>query len=93
MSRPPFRAELNLTFAGIERLDTDLVAKTLSQIGDPAIPAVTTLLKSEDAGMRYRATLILLNIASPAARKALQDRLPHETDPEVKKLILDSLRS
>ena len=75
------------------RLENDIVSKTLSQIGDPAIPAVTTLLKSGGAGMRYRATLILLNIASPAARKALQDRLPHETDPEVKKLILDSLRS
>jgi len=43
--------------------------------------------------MRYRATLILRNITSPTARKALRDRLPRETDPEVKKLIRDSLRS
>jgi HEAT repeat protein len=93
MSRPPFPAEPYLTFAGIMRLDKDIVAKALFQIGDPAIPAVTSLLKSENAGMRYRATLILRNIASPTARKVLQDRLPHETDPEVKKLILDSLRS
>ncbi len=92
MARHPFPAEPYLTFGGIMRLDNDIVAKALSQIGDSAIPAVTSLLRSEDAAMRYRATLILRNIASPAARKALQNRLPHETDPEVKKLIRDSLR-
>jgi HEAT repeat protein len=93
LSRPQMPAETYLTFAGIGRLDNDVVAKTLSQIGDPAIPAVTSLLRSEDPVMRYRATLILRNMASPAARKALQDRLPQETDPKVKNLIRDSLRS
>jgi hypothetical protein len=92
MSRHPFAAEPFLTFAGIWRLDNDIVAKALSQIGDPAIPAATCLLRSEDAGMRCRATLILRNIGSRSAREALQDRLPHESDPEVKKLIRDSLR-
>ena len=92
MSRRPFPALPYLTFAGTMRLDDDIVAKTLSQIGEPAIPAVTSLLKNENAGMRYRATLILRNIASPTARRALQDRLPHETAPEVKKLIQDSLQ-
>lgn len=93
MSRPPMPAETFLTFAGIERLDNDIVAKTLSQIGDPAIPTTLKLLKSEDARMRGRAVLILRNIGSPAARKTLEDRLPSETDPEVKKLIQDSLHS
>jgi len=92
MSRHPVAAEPYLTFAGIARLDNDIVAKALSQIGDPAIPAATSLLRSEDAGMRYRATLILKNIGSRGAREALQDRLSHEPDPEVKKLIRDSLR-
>jgi HEAT repeat protein len=92
MSRHRFAAEPFLTFAGIWRLDNDIVAKALSQIGDPAIPAATSLLRSEDAGMRYRATLILRNIGSRSARVALRDRLPHESDPEVKKLIRDSLR-
>ena len=92
MSRPPIPAEPNITFAGITRLDNDIVAKTLAQIGDPAIPSVVDLLKSANAGRRGRAVLILRNIGSPAARKALENRLPHETDPEVKKLIRDSLR-
>jgi HEAT repeat protein len=92
MSRHWFAAEPFLTFAGIWRLDNDIVAKALSQIGDPAIPAATSLLRSEDADMRYRAILILRNIGSRSAREALRDRLPHESDPEVKKLIRDSLR-
>ena len=74
-------------------LDNDIVAKTLSRIGDPAIPAVTNLLRSGDAGMRYRAVLILRNIGSPATHNILQDRLAHETNPDVKKLIADSLHS
>jgi hypothetical protein len=93
MSRPQMPAETSLTFAGIERLDNDIVAKTLSQIGDPAIPSVIELLSSADTRTRARVVLILRNIGSPAARKVLQDRLPHETDPEVKKLIRDSLHS
>ncbi|OLB35921.1 MAG: hypothetical protein AUH11_12910 [Acidobacteria bacterium 13_2_20CM_57_17] len=93
MSRPPIPAEPNITFAGITRLDNDIVAKTLAQIGDPAIPSVVDLLKSANAGRRGRAVLILRNIGSPAARKALENRLPHETDPEVKKLIRNSLLS
>jgi HEAT repeat protein len=93
MSRPQMPAEANLTFAGIERLDNDIVAKTLCQIGDPAIPSTVDLLKSADGRTRARAILILRNIGTTAARKALQNRLRHETDPEVKKLIRDSLRS
>ncbi len=76
------------------RLNNDIVAKTLSQMGDSAIPPVVNhLLKSPEKGTRGRAVLILANMGSPTARKALQDRLLHETDPDVKKLIRDSLRS
>ena len=93
MLHPRVLAEPLHTFSGLMTLDNDLVAKTLSQIGDPAIPAVTNLLRSGDAEIRYRAFLILRNIGSPAALKLLQDRLAHETDPDVKKLIADSLHS
>lgn len=92
MSRRPFPAEPNITFGGLMRLDNDVVAKALSQIGDPSIPSVVNLLKSTDARTRARAVLILFNIGSPAARKVLQDRLPLETDPEVKKLIQECLQ-
>lgn len=91
MSRPPFPAEPYITSTGIMRLNNDIVAKTLSQMGDPAIPAVANLLKSPEKRTRGRAVLILTNMGSPTARKTLQERLPHETNPEVKKLIQDSL--
>jgi HEAT repeat protein len=81
MSRPPVPAEAYITFAGLERLDNDIVAKTLSQIGEPAIPAVTSLPKSKDSRMRYRAILILRNIGSLSAHKALENQRSLESNP------------
>jgi len=91
MSRRPFPAEPYITGGGMMRLDHDIVAKTLSQMGDPAIPSVVDFLKSPDKGTRGRAVLILRNMGTPASRKALRHHLEHETDPELKKLIQDSL--
>ena len=91
MSRPPIPAEPYITGGGMMRLDHDIVAKTLSQMGDPAIPSVVDFLKSPDKGTRGRAVLILRNMGTPASRKALRHHLEHETDPELKKLIQDSL--
>jgi HEAT repeat protein len=93
MSRPPFPATRYYSFGMEMRLETDIVAKALSQIGDPAIPAVTSLLGAEDRKIRGRAVLILNNMGTPAARKPLRDRLPHETDPEIKDLIKRGLGS
>jgi HEAT repeat protein len=92
MSRPPSVATLYLSFSGLWRFDFDIVAKTLSQIGEPAIPAAIELLKSEDAAIRGRALLILRNIATPASRKALESQLPRETNRENREIIEDSLR-
>lgn len=75
------------TFTTEMRLDDDVVAKALSQIGNAAIPAVTGLLVSENAKDRRRAVLILRNMGTKAARTALQDHLPEETDQTNKKLI------
>jgi hypothetical protein len=53
MLQPPSPAKTHFTFDSITRLDTDIVAKALSQIGDPTIPAVTGLLRNmvkEQAG-------------------------------------------
>jgi HEAT repeat protein len=91
MSRRPLPAKPYITFGGLMRLDNDIVAKTLSQMGDPAIPSALDFLKSADKGTRGRAVLILANISSPAARKALQDYLPQETDEELRKVIQNSL--
>jgi hypothetical protein len=53
MLQPPSTAKTHSTFDSITHLDTDIVAKALSQIGDPTIPAVTGLLRNmvkEQAG-------------------------------------------
>lgn len=83
---------MNTTFETQMRLDDDIVAKTFAEIGDPAIPAVRNLLAAEDKDTRRRAVLILRNMYSPAAHKALQERLPHETDQIIKELIETGIR-
>jgi HEAT repeat protein len=75
------------TFATQMRLEDDIVAKALTEIGDSAIPAVRNLLASEDKKTRRRAVLILRNMDSPSARKVLQERLPRETDEIIRELI------
>jgi hypothetical protein len=87
MSRPPFPAEPYITAGGVMRLDHDIVAKALSQMGDSAIPSVLNLLTSADERTRGKVVLILININSNASRKALRDHLPNETDPDIKNLI------
>lgn len=78
---------MNSTFETQMRLDDDIVAKALADIGDPAIPAVRNLLAAGDKATRRRAVLILRNMYTPAAHKALQERLPHETDQIIRELI------
>jgi HEAT repeat protein len=75
------------------QLDDDVVAKALSEIGDPSLPSVKDFLTSDDRTVRRRAVLILMSMNSPAARKALEDRLSRETDPRIRDLIEDNLRS
>jgi HEAT repeats len=83
----------NTTLGAEMQLDDDVVAKALSEIGDPALSVVTDFLRSGDRKVRRRAVLILMNMNSPAARKVLQDRIEHETDPKIKDLIESGLRS
>jgi HEAT repeat protein len=87
LSLGPAGGPMNTTFGVQMRLEDDIVAKALSEIGDPAISAVERLLSNEDKKTRRRAVLILRNMDSPAARKVLQERLPHENDQIIKELI------
>jgi hypothetical protein len=59
MSRRPFPAVPYISSFGAMHLDNDIVAKSLSQVGDPAIPSVVNLLERSDVLMRSRAVLIL----------------------------------
>ncbi len=86
MSRPPFPAQPYVSF-GMPSMQVDIVAKALSQMGDPVIPSVVDLLKNGDELMRNRCVDILINLNTPASRQALQDWLPHETATSVRDLI------
>ncbi len=68
------------------RLETDHVGKALSEIGDPAVPALANLLDHSDQTTRRRVALILWNIDSPSSRRVMHEDLPHETDPAIKQL-------
>jgi mRNA-degrading endonuclease toxin of MazEF toxin-antitoxin module len=76
---------------GEMRLENDVVAKSLSQMGDAAIPATRVLLESQAPRDRRRGVLILRNIGTPAARRLLQEHLPNENDPTNKQLIENGL--
>ena len=84
LSRGPQDGPRVYSMTGELRLDYDVVAKTLSRMGDSAIPAVTSLLESEDPKTRRRAVLILRNTDTRAARKVLEDvfhtKLTHELE-------------
>lgn len=92
LSLGPTGGPMQTTFGTQMRLDNDIVAKALAEIGDPAIPAVRNLLTSQDKNTRRRAVLILRNMNSPPARKVLQEHLPHETDEITRELIETGLR-
>ncbi len=85
--------EGSVTIAEYMRLDTDVVAKALVEIGDPSVPAVAGLLKQGDKRKRYRAALILLNINTPLSKTALREHLPNETESDIKKIIEDGIQS
>jgi hypothetical protein len=69
------------------RLDHDIVARALADMGDPSVPVVTDILSKGDLAERRRAMWILSNINSPAAQKAMRDHLPSESDPQLRGLI------
>jgi hypothetical protein len=86
MSRRPFPAQKFVTFA-TPPLQLDIVAKALSQMADPVVPSVVALLKNGDELMRNRCVVILINLDTPASRKAIREWLPHETATSVRDLI------
>ncbi len=60
-------------------------AKALSEIGDPAIPAVRQALSNPKD--HYVAVRVLCIIHTPNAKAVLHDHLPHEADPDLQAMI------
>lgn len=75
-------------------------AWALIQIGDPAVPALAAVLAGPDqqtprqADHRKQTSVdILRQLGTPAARKALEEALPHQTDDRIVQEIQQSLRT
>lgn len=65
-------------------------ARSLADIGDPAIPVLQQALSNPQD--HYTAVRVLCIIHTPKAKAMLQEDLPHETDPAVQTMIKNSLR-
>jgi hypothetical protein len=75
------------TNSQIFQLNLNPAAKTLSQIGDGSVPALTSVLKKGNEKDRYYAVLTLDKIHSPAAIAALSDHVASESDPVTKEIM------
>jgi hypothetical protein len=95
LSEPPLEAYDHYygatTTSTMARLGLDIVARALADIGDPSVPTVARILSKGDFNAKRRAMWILLNIDSPAAKKAMADDLPHERNPQMKEWIQSTL--
>ncbi len=79
------------TFTITANLVYDVVGRALADIGDPSIPVLTTILSNGDFAARRRVAWILVNINSPIARQAMNDRLQIETDPAIRQILKANL--
>jgi hypothetical protein len=75
------------TLSRFAELRDDPVARALSEIGEPALPALSVPLESTSVDLRRRTIRILLRIKTPQSRAMLQRHVPKEPDAELKKYL------
>jgi hypothetical protein len=73
------------------RLEPFAAGHALVQIGEPAVPALTTVLESTDWRERWVAYRALDLIGTPTALNALRAHVDHEPDPIIKKEMQQAL--
>jgi HEAT repeat protein len=69
----------------------DLVAKALSDIGEPATQSVAALFDDGDAPTRRRAAIVLWNIGTPQASEALLRQINREPDTELRSFMQNKI--
>jgi HEAT repeat protein len=82
-----------ISTAGFMRLENNPAGAALVQIGDLAIPAVTTVFDHGTLRERRYAVYVLIQINSPSAKRALREQLNHEADEDLRDFIRKSLGS
>ncbi|MGC2331111.1 MAG: hypothetical protein WA581_06640 [Candidatus Acidiferrales bacterium] len=73
-------------------LADDPAGTALVQIGDPAVPAIVTALKSAPPSQRFKLYLALALIDSPRAKVAVANHLNREDDPRCHGLLVRIMR-
>jgi|ERR1700722_834799 len=76
-----------ITMTEFLRLDTIPAAKALSEIGDPAIPALVDVLKHGSSHERRNAYLTLNLIGSPSAKGTIRNQLKSERNIDLRNFI------
>lgn len=72
------------TLSGQENLADYPAGRALGEIGDAAIPALSSVLQTGDYQKRWVASHALNMIQAPAATDALSNHLPHESDARLR---------
>ena len=75
------------TLSSLEHLLPFQAGRALAKIGEPAIPALSDVLKTGGSRPRWVACRALNMIGTPRAIRALTDHLGQESDPELKTYI------
>ena len=73
-------------------LETSPAARSLSQIGNPAVPALKSKLAGGKWQERRLAILVCQAIGSPSAQDALRQHLSGESDPDLRSLAEKTIR-
>ncbi len=81
-----------VTFSGREKLADFPAGRALAQIGEPAVPALSSILETGDYQKRWVASRALNMIDARTATEALTKHLPRESDPRLKDYIQHTLQ-
>jgi hypothetical protein len=76
-----------VTLSSQERLADYPAGKALAQIGEPAVPALSSVLETGDYRKRWVASRALNLIEAMTATNALRKHLPNESDPKLREYI------
>jgi hypothetical protein len=80
------------TFSSEEMLRDFPAGAALGEIGEPAVPALSSVLESGDLQKRWVASRALNMIEATAATETLSKHLPSESDPKLKAYIEDMVQ-
>ncbi len=86
-----FEDSQEYTNSQIFQLNLNPAAKAISQVGEPCVPALASILSKGNERDRYFTVITLDKIHSPAAMAALSNHVLSEPDPVTQRLMQHSI--